>query len=181
MSISRDADDRVTIGQILGAHGVKGVLKVRPLTDYPDRFFGMDQLVIERPGKGKKTLDVLRVSTHESKGTFLIAADGVNDRDTADLYRGWLITVAKDERVELPEGEYWLDSLIGLAVIEHESGKRLGVIEDIFPTGSNDVYQVRTEDGELRPIPAIEQVVRSIDVEAGVMSVTLLEGLWDRG
>ncbi|MDR3165825.1 MAG: ribosome maturation factor RimM, partial [Synergistaceae bacterium] len=89
------------------------------------------------------------------------------------------ITISPEERVELPEGEYWIDSLIGLDVIDDESGVYLGSVEEIMNTGSNDVYQVRTEDGSLKLIPAIQDVIRAISLKHGIMRVKLLEGLWD--
>jgi 16S rRNA processing protein RimM len=149
------------------------------MTDYPERFLGMKSLHIERPGKPDRELDVLSVSSHDGKGQILVSVAGVNNRDEAEVLSGWMITVAPEERVELPEGEYWIDSLIGMEVTDASSGERLATIEDVMSTGANDVYQVRTPDGEIRMIPAIGNVVREIDVAEGVVKVTLLEGLWD--
>jgi 16S rRNA processing protein RimM len=183
MSISPEtegrASARVQIGKIVGAHGVKGTLRVHPLTDYPKRFAGMKRFHVEKPGKPPKELDVKNVSFHDGKGQILVEVEGVDDRDAAELLSGWLITVSGDERVELPDGEYWIDSLIGLDVRDAESGELLGVISDVMPTGSHDVYQVRTPDGALKMIPAIANVVREIDTNAGTVRVSLLEGLWD--
>lgn len=139
----------------------------------------MKKLYIEKPGKPYRVLEVLKVSGHEGKGQILVAAVGITDRDRAEELSGYRITVAPDERVELPEGEYWIDSLIGLSVINAESGEHLGKIEDVMSTGSSDLYQVRTPNDETKIIPAIADIVREIDVEAGLMRVSLIEGLWD--
>jgi 16S rRNA processing protein RimM len=167
------------IGRIVGAHGIKGVLRVFPLTDYPERFLGMTSLYIEKQGKPPRVLDVTNVTRHDGKGQFLVSVSGIGDRDEAEALAGYAVTVAPEDRVELPEGEYWIDSLIGLDVVDASSGDLLGTVEDVMPTGSNDVYQVRATDGMVRLIPALEDVVRDIDVEGGVIRVTLLEGLWD--
>lgn len=201
MSISRSVSEhpagRVLIGRVVGAHGIKGAVRVHPLTDYPERFLEMDRLYLERAPKPPKILEVERVSSHEGKGQFLFSLRGVESRDAAEALTGCLVTVAPEERVSLPEGEYWIDSLIGLEVrgriaSEEESETPqlenledlsqldvLGKIEDVMPTGSNDVYLVRTPDGAAKLIPAIADVVRRIDLEAGVMIVALPEGLWD--
>lgn len=167
------------IGRIVGAHGVRGTIRVHPLTDYPERFMEMKQLYIERPGKPPRVLEVLHVTSHDGKGQFLFAVDGITDRDQADALRGYLVTVSPEERVELPEGEYWIDSLIGLSVLDADSGEHLGKIEDVMSTGSNDVYQVMTPEGSRKMVPAIADVVAEIDLEGKVMRIHVMEGLWD--
>ncbi len=179
MSTSSDSGNRVVVGRIVGAHGIKGVLRVHPLTDFPERFLEMEELILERAGKPHRTFRVTDVSSHEGKGQFLFTVEGIDDRDAAESYRGWTVTVAPDERVELPEGEYWIDSLIGLDVVEAEGGAHLGRIEDVMPTGANDVYRVRTPEGEVKLVPAIADVVREIDIEQGVVRIAMMEGLWD--
>jgi 16S rRNA processing protein RimM len=170
---------RTTIGKIVGAHGVKGTLRIYPLTDYPARFFGMRTLYVEMPGKPDRELEIISITAHSGKGQFLAVVSGISDRDSAEALSGYTVTIANDKRVELPEGEYWIDSLIGLDVLEAESGDKLGVIEDVISTGGNDVYQVRAEDGSVKMIPAVADVVRRIDVAGGSISVFLMEGLWD--
>lgn len=171
--------ERVTVGRIVGAHGIKGVLRVHPLTDYPERFLDMETLYVQRRGKPDRELEITDISTHEGKGLFLVTVAGINDRDAAESLSGALITVAPDELVELPEGEYWIDSLIGMDVINLDDGVSLGEVEDVLRTGASDLYQVRTPDGKLKLIPAIADVVREIDTDSGLMKVVLPEGLWD--
>ncbi|MDR3353583.1 MAG: ribosome maturation factor RimM [Synergistaceae bacterium] len=170
---------RTMIGKIVGAHGVRGTLRIHPLTDYPERFLGMRTLYIEKQGKPHRELEVTGIAAHEGKGQFLASVSGISDRESAEAFSGYVVTVAPDERVELPEGEYWIDSLIGLDVIDAESGGKLGEIEDVMPTGGNDVYQVRAQDGSVKMIPAVADVVKEIDLDAGVVKVSLPEGLWD--
>ena len=184
MSISPSArgnssSGRVQIGRIIGAHGIRGEIRVHPTTDYPERFLNMRTLFAEHPAKPPMTLAVTGVRFHDGKGQILVTAEGVTDRDAAESLRGRAITVAPDERVELPEGEYWIDSLIGLGVIESDGGARLGKIEEVMNTGNNDVYMIRTADGELKLIPAIADVIEEISLERGEMRVNLPEGLWD--
>ncbi|MDR1471277.1 MAG: ribosome maturation factor RimM [Synergistaceae bacterium] len=181
MSISPSSGraERVTVGRIVGAHGIRGAIRIVPLTDYPERFFGMDKLCVERPGCPSRVLDVEGVHPHDAKGQLLVTVSGVTDRDAALALSGCLVTVSPEERVELPEGEYWIDSLIGLDVVDGAGGGLLGRIEDVMSTGGNDVYQMRTPSGEVKMIPAIGQVVRGIDLARGVMTITVIEGLLD--
>jgi 16S rRNA processing protein RimM len=182
MSISPDAKTsprRVQIGKIVGAHGVTGTLRIHPLTDFPERFLDMERLYVEKPGKPPRELEVERASSHDGKGQILVKAAGIDGRDEAEALSGWAVTVSPEERVDLPEGEYWIDSLIGLKAVDVASGDFLGTVADVMPTGGNDVYVVRTAEGDVRLIPAIGDVIREIDINSGVMRVALIEGLWD--
>ncbi|MDR1510357.1 MAG: ribosome maturation factor RimM [Synergistaceae bacterium] len=188
MSISSSRSgkrDRIQIGRIVGAHGTRGEIRIVPTTDYPERFFGMKTLCAEFSGNPREhskppvLLEVTGMRPHEGKGQILAAVSGIGDKDSADALKGYAITVAPEERVELTEGEYWVDSLIGLDVVDDDGGGYLGKIEDVMSTGSNDVYRIKTEDGSMKLIPAIGDVVRSISPDEGVMRIHVLEGLWD--
>jgi 16S rRNA processing protein RimM len=169
----------VQIGRIVGAHGIGGEIRIHPLTDFPERFFEMKALCAQLPGKPDMELEVLSVRPHEAKGQLLVSVAGITDRDAAEALKGRIITVDPQERVELPEGEYWIDSLIGLDVIDAESGEHLGKIEDVMSTGSNDVYQVRTGGGDVKLVPAVGDIVAEISLESGTMRINVMEGLWD--
>jgi 16S rRNA processing protein RimM len=158
---------------------MEGTLRIYPLTDYPERFKDMKKLYAEIPGKPPRELVVRKMSFHSGKGQILVAVDGINDRDTAEALSGGVITVGRDERVNLQEGEYWVDTLIGMDVSDLESGEHLGVIEDVIPIGPHDIYQVRAADGTFKMIPAVAEVVREIDVDSSCVKVSLPEGLWD--
>jgi 16S rRNA processing protein RimM len=169
----------VKIGRIVGAHGIKGAIRIFPLTDYPERFLGMRTLNVERNGRPDAVLEVQNISSHEGKGQFLVRVAGIDDRDAANALKGCFVTVARDERVELPEGEYWVDSIIGLTVIDDASGDIMGRVEDVMSTGGNDVYLIRSDDGSAKMLPAIGEVVKKIDIDAGFMRINPMEGLWD--
>lgn len=171
--------ERTIIGKVVGAHGVNGTMLILPLTDYPERFFAMKELVLDKPGKPRRTLKVIKISPYEGKGTLFLQAEGVTDRDQAETVKGSVITVADEERVGLSEDEYWIDDIVGMSVAEEATGKLLGRVEEIIFTGSNDVYLVRTGDGKLLPIPATGDAVRGVDVKNGTMTVVIPEGLWD--
>lgn len=172
-------EGRTIVGKIVGAHGINGTMLLLPLTDFPERFFEMQELVLSKPGKPRKTLKVKRIAPYEGKGTFFLEAEGINDRDAAELIKGSVVTVANDERAALDDDEYWIDDLVGLKAIENETGRELGTIEEVMFTGSNDVYLIRTLEGKLAPIPAVGEAINSVDVQAGTITVTIPEGLWD--
>lgn len=170
----------VTIGRIVGAHGIKGEFRLLPLTDFPDRFNGMDHLDVYRPNGSfwcRLTINSLR--EHVGKKQFIVGVDEIADREGAESLRGGLIMITREERVELPEGCYWLDDLLGLVVVDVESGDPLGTLVEIMPTGSNDVYVVEAQDGKTHMLPAISEVIKEINLEEGLVKVHLMEGLWE--
>ena len=128
--------------------------------------------------QGERTIIGKIVGTHGVNGTMLILP--LTDyKEQAELYRGSVITVSDDDRVELPDDEYWIDDMIGLSVVEFGTERELGTLEEIMFTGSNDVYMVKSPEGTLRPLPAIGEVINEVDIEAGIITVSIPEGLWD--
>ena len=81
--------------------------------------------------------------------------------------------------MELDEGCYFVQDLIGLEVVDADSGESYGKITDVSQTGANDVYHITDEKGNVKLIPAIPEVVAETDIEGGVMKITPLEGLFD--
>lgn len=174
-----ESEERTIIGKIVGAHGVNGTMLLLPLTDFPERFLNMKELDLAKPGKPLQTLIIRKLIPYEGKGTFFLHAEGINDRDTAESFKGSIITIPDKERAELSEDEYWVGDIIGLKVIENSTGLELGTIEEVIFTGSNDVYLIKTTDGAVKPIPAVAEAINKVDIAEGIIMVTIPEGLWN--
>ncbi|MBO8141895.1 MAG: 16S rRNA processing protein RimM [Firmicutes bacterium] len=166
----------VTVGEVLAPHGVRGEVKVRPMTDFPERFGRLERIYVQRPeGTGREVRAVERARLH--RGIVLLKLSGVDDRSAAETLRRALLQVTKAEVYPLPPGHYYVFQIEGLAVYDG-TGRRLGVVREVLQTGANDVYVVAREDG--RPdllLPATREVIRKVDLEAGRMDVELLPGL----
>ena len=170
----------VTIGRVLGAHGVRGEIKVLPLTDFPERFFGMKRLEVFRPaGRLMASLTVRSLRFHEAKGLFLVETGEIGDRDGAEDLKDGVVMIKASERVPLSKGSFWVDDVVGLRVVSADTGEEIGKVEAVLQTGAHDVYSVRTPQGEVRMMPAVREVVLRILPEEGIMEVRPLEGLWD--
>jgi len=158
----------IAIGKAVAPHGVRGDVRVVPLTDYLERFH--DTRTVR--------LDDGRVKTVEGakfhKQFVLLKFRGLDDRDAVEFLRGKLLLVGRDELVKLPEGHYFHFEIIGLKVYD-EDGAFLGTVGDILATGANDVYITEQEGRKPLLIPAIREVVREIDVPGGKMTVRLQE------
>lgn len=174
------ATEMVTIGKIAGAHGVRGEFRIVPLTDFPSRFEQMDRLELYGSGGGHRlSLEILSMRFQDGKGQYLAKAAGIEDRDGAMALRGLFVMIPADQRVPLPGDRFWVDDILGLSVEDEESKEMLGVVREILPTGCNDVYIVETPSGDRKMLPATREVIRLVDLEKGIISVHLLEGLWD--
>ena len=160
--------ERITVGKIGAPHGVKGEIKIIPLTDFPERFDTMNEVTI---GKNCFTVTNRRRATN---GNPILKLRGVETREDAAALTGKFITVARDEAMPLSEGEYYAFDIIGLQVFD-ENGEDLGTVENVLKTGSNDVYAVKNAAGHELLIPALKKVVTAIDIPGGKLTVKLEE------
>ena len=112
------------------------------------------------------------------KGNVLLRLEGVSTVEEAEKLRGHILYMDRDE-VELEEGVYFIQDLIGLEVLDADTGASYGKLTDVLQTGANDVYEVRDESGKTVLIPAIPDVVLETNLDAGTMQIRPLEGLFD--
>lgn len=173
MTEVKTLEKRISIGKILAPHGVKGEVKVLPLTDFPERFSQRDRVWVDR----KSTF--LEIEGVRQQNRFLlIKLAGINDRDEAENLKNALIQVPEEEVVPLPSGHYYHFQIVGLKVYDIR-GNFLGVINDILETGANDIYLVPRPDKKDLLIPALKTVVLEINPASGRMTVEIPAGLDD--
>jgi 16S rRNA processing protein RimM len=158
----------VAVGRVLGPWGLRGELKVQPLTDFPERFAPGCSLYVDGVA-----YVVERCRWHRGKA--YIRLSGIDSATAAEALRQHLLEVPDEELKPLSEGEYYQFQIVGLDVRTTE-GLPLGKVTQILSTASNDVFVVRGEGGELL-IPALEDVIKAIDLDGGWMEVELVEGL----
>jgi 16S rRNA processing protein RimM len=173
--------DYLQIGRIVNTHGLKGELRVVPLTDDPDRFSGMTEVNVESKGS-IKSYGIESVKFHKS--FVILKLKGIDDINDAEALKESYLIVDRKDAVKLPENSFFICDIIGLKVYD-EKGDFLGNVAEVLSTGSNDVYVVRenkTVPGEKRKdilIPALKTVVREVSLENGTMKVTIPKGLLD--
>ncbi len=160
-------------GKIVATHGVRGELRVQPWCDSPDFLADFATLYL---GKDHQPVKVTQARAH--KNITILKLDGIDTVEQAVTLRGKILYINRDD-AKLEEDEYFVQDLIGMDVIDADSGERYGELTDVFQTGANDVYQLTTLDGKQRLFPKIDQVVLQIDLEAGRITIRPLEGLFD--
>ena len=164
----------LSIGKIVGAHGIRGAVKVYSYAESPSIFRPDREILLEDTRACRQTLCIQWVRSH--KGRVLLSFKGIDTRNDAEALIGSALFINKEELPELESGTYYWTDIIGLAVYRSD-GRYLGKITSILPTGSNDVYVVRGESDKEILIPALESVVLEIDLEKKNMRVDLPEGL----
>lgn len=159
-SISRSTrPSHLVVGAIAGAHGVRGELRVIPDTDNPRRFRAGQRVLVE--GLGERRILGVRGSGRR----LVVRLEAVDDREAAAALGGRELRVPIELARQDVEGHLWAD-LVGLQVSD-ESGTELGILEEILRAGETDVFVVRDVGGRERLFPAVDSVVRAIDVEGG--------------
>lgn len=158
----------VAVAFVRGAHGLRGEMAIDPMTDFPDRFMPGSKL-----WAAGREYTVRGARAHQD--TLLVALEGIETRNQAAELRHQLLEVRQDELGDLEEDAYYRFEIIGLKVVD-KGGTALGNVVDVLETGSNDVYIVRDAESEVL-IPAIDSVVKDVDLDGGVMTVDLIAGL----
>ncbi len=163
----------ITIGKVLKPWGVRGEVKIAPLTDDPRRFSSLSRVVLLSPAGAERECAVRAVRYHQDAPLLLL--EGFDAPEKARSLSDWLVMIPEEEALPLPEGRYYWFELIGMDVVS-EAGEKLGTIVDIFETGSNDVYVMKHAGREVY-IPATAEVVKEVDRKEKRMIIHLLEGL----
>lgn len=175
-SKSKKSDGKITVGYVASVHGIKGEIRVVPLTDYPERFMKMKSLDLYAEGVFVCALRVKRIREQEGKGGFIFEGD-LAGCDAAEKLVGLTVMIDADERIALPEGHFWIDDLIGLQALDRQ-GNLLGEVSDFLVSGATEIYVIRDAEGGLHYIPAVEEFVKDVNPAAGKIVLALIEGLW---
>lgn len=171
-------EDLYQVGSITQTHGIRGEVKVFPLTDDISRFKNMKNLLLDGGKDGYISLEV--ENARPQKNLVILKFKGIDNINDIEKYKGQGLYVTKENRVELKDDEYFIADLIGCEVyIDTDSDKKFGTISDVMETGANDVYEITLENGKTVLVPAIKECILNVDIEGGRVDIHLLEGLMD--
>ena len=164
----------LAVGLLRRPHGVRGEIMLEIRLEHPEQF---------QPGStyyvGENHIPLTIKTNRPHQKGILVSFEDILDRDEIGKLRNNHLFVAIADLPALPKGKYYDYQLIGLEIIEKESGKTLGILKEIIKTGANDVYLVKPESGKELLLPVIPEVILDIDLAQSQMSVFLLDGLVD--
>jgi len=203
---SHERRDYVRVGRIVAPHGIRGEVRVFPVTDFPEARFRPGQILyLATPQDfAERTPIQERVRMRDEENCFCVEEDietegfvfcplevvrarasgsvcllafrGVGDRNAAEALRGLDLYVLRVERPPLPEGTYYVDEVVGLRVID-EAGREIGRVSDVLLYAANDVWVVRRPGKRDLLLPFVSEFVREVSLPEGVVRVRLLPGL----
>lgn len=181
LSGKRDVTERtdmiseLQIGVITQTHGIRGEVKVFPTTDDAARFKKLKEVIMDT---GRERLDMEIEGVKFFKQYVILKFKGYDSINDVEKYKSAKLYVTRDKAVRLKKDEYFVADLIGMQVVTEE-GEAFGLLKDVMATGANDVYVVERGDGEGTQVllPAIRECVKHVDMEAGVITVHIMDGL----
>lgn len=159
-------------GKIVGTHGIRGEVRIEPWADSPAFLAAFDTLYLDARGERK-----IRVKSRPHKNITLCKIEGVDTIEAAERLRGTVVYIDRSD-VRLGEGVHFVQDLLGLEVRDYDTGAVYGTLTDVLRTGANDVYEI-TQNGKKYLAPVIDEVVREIDTDGGVVRITPMKGLFD--
>jgi 16S rRNA processing protein RimM len=171
----RDSDELIPVGKIIAPHGIKGQMKLHSWSGNAESLAAVRFVTLKSP---TGTLREFTTTCFKANsGKFIIGLQGVDDINLVQPFVGSEVCLKRGQLPVLEEDEYYWSDLIGLQVYT-DDGALLGTVADIFETGSSDIYVVRNEEREYL-IPAIADVIKSVDLTGGKIVITPLDGLLD--
>ncbi len=159
-------------GKIVGTHGIRGMVRIQPWSDSPEFLSDFETLYLDKDG-----VSAVRVGSVKPHGNVSLAKfEGVETIEQAEALRGKTVYISRED-VELPDGRYFISDIIGSEVFDI-SGARLGQLCDVSETGANDVWHIKN-DGKEYLVPAIDEVIVSVDVDEERIVLNPMKGIFD--
>lgn len=162
-------------GKIINTHGVKGTLKLESYCDSPHVLAGLPRVFFKTAGESYTERRIRSAS--QAKGFVLASIEGIDSLEDAIPYKGTTV-YAHREDIPLGKDAYFVADLIGLPVIDAESGRIYGEVLSVDPMPSSDMYTVKTPDGKEVLFPAVEEFLSRIDPDAGIY-ITPIDGFFE--
>lgn len=160
-------------GKIVGTHGVKGMVRVQAWSDNGE--FLKKFKTFYTDCEGKNSLKATSVTPHGN--VVLIGFKGIDTIEKAEALRNKVIYIDRND-VKLPKGRYFISDLIGCSVFDTDTNEILGTLSDVSQTGANDVWHIKKDDKEYL-VPAIDEVIVSVDIENQNAIIRPLKGIFD--
>ena len=183
--------EKIKIGKIVSAVGLKGEVKIYSYAGSKERYESLARLIVATPGRGaaderssapgpgRGEKEYAIENVRYQKEMVIVKLAGVDDRNQAEALRESEVFITEDDLEELPADTFYIRDLLGCRVLEAESGRELGTLSDVIQNSAHDLYQVDLTDGRQALIPAVGQFIAAVDPAQREIRVRLIPGLLD--
>jgi 16S rRNA processing protein RimM len=155
-------EQTLKIGIIVKPQGIRGEVKIQPLTDDINRFNKLKEVIID-----KKTYKVLKATI--GGGVVFLSLSGITDRNTAEMMRGKFLCVTRDNAVPLEEGRYFITDIIGCKLIT-DSGESIGEIIDVT-SARTDIFTIKCDNARIMRFPFLKDLVVNVEIDKKTVTV----------
>lgn len=162
--------EKIKIGRIVNAVALRGEVKVYNYSGYKERYEELDRIIVEG-----KEYEIEKVRYQQQMVILKLA--GVNDRNAAEAMKNKDVFITEEDLQELPEDTFYIRDLIGLNVVDAESGDVIGKLKDVLQPSNQDVYVVKRAEGSDVLIPAVSEFIKEVNVAEGFVKVHVIEGM----
>lgn len=164
--------ERLRLGKVVNAVGLKGEIKVYPYTDYKEKFEEIEYVIID---ESRFTIENVRYI----KNMAILKLQGIEGRTEAESKKDKEVFIRTSDAPPLPEETYYVKDLIGLLAIDEE-GQEVGRLNEVVINSAQDIYMIEAiKDGKIFPVPAVDEFIKKIDIQNGKIHIKLIEGLQD--
>lgn len=173
--MKQEFPDYIIVGAVARAHGVSGGVKVKPITDFPQRFSQLKKIVVEMPSGQTNELEIVNAAVRENF-VFLTLA-GIDSREKAQALQGSVLKIPSAQAVPLADDEFYHFEVIGFEV-QTTTAQSLGLVVEVLALPANDVLVVKANEREYL-IPVIKDVIKKIDRPGRRITIEAIAGLLD--
>ena len=173
-SVNTRGDRRISVGYVRRAHGIRGSVVVRPLSDHPDRYRAGAAFLTD---EDEPRLLVIGDAAEHPDGV-LVRFEGVSDRDSAEALQGVTLTIGPEERRRLGDDEFWPEDLEGLTAID-PNGRHLGMVTGVVLGAAQDRIVITRKNGAVVEVPFVEAIVGEIHPSLAHIVIDAPQGLFE--
>lgn len=162
--------EKIKIGRIVNAVALRGEVKVYNYSGYRERYEELERVIVEDT---EYEIEKVRYQQH----MVILKLSGIDDRTAAEGMKNKDVFITEEDLLTLPEDTFYIRDLIGLSVIDDDSGEVLGSIKDVLQPSAQDLYVVKLKKGGDALIPVVSEFVKEVSLEEGYVKVHLIKGM----
>jgi len=165
-----------SVGRIVNTHGIKGELKIVPLTDFPEKRFLQGEVVYLFEDNNNYPIELRISSMRNHKNMLIIKFNGYDNINEVEKWKGKMLHVSEIQLHELEEGEYYYHQIIGAKVVTTEN-ESIGNVIDVLSYPANDVWLIKDTNGNELLIPVVDEIIKDVDIANKLITIKWMEGL----